>query len=89
MWKVNARTKQMAYLEEGSEAMVALEAMVDRVGMANVLYALAHICWAKAEHLETNGQDKASAYLWRTGGNNLSSFLLVDSAMTDLQHNQT
>jgi ABC-type uncharacterized transport system substrate-binding protein len=28
------------YFEEGSEAMIALEAMVDRVGLANVLYAL-------------------------------------------------
>ena len=35
------------YFAEGTEAMVALEAMVDRVGVANVLYALQHICNAR------------------------------------------
>jgi hypothetical protein len=35
------------YFAEGTEAMIALEAMVDRVGVANVLYALQHICNAK------------------------------------------
>jgi hypothetical protein len=64
----------MAYFEEGSDAMVQLEAMVDGVGMTNVLYALAHICWAKANHLETNWQDRATAYLWRVGGNKLDRF---------------
>jgi hypothetical protein len=54
----------MAYFDEGSEAMVALEAMVDRVGMANVLYALAQISRMKAEHLETNWQDMSTAQWW-------------------------
>jgi len=54
----------MAYFEEHSEAMVALEAMVDKVGMANVLYALAHISNLKAQHLEENWQDNSGAQLW-------------------------
>jgi hypothetical protein len=53
-----------SYFAEGSEAMLALEGMVDRVGISNVLYALAHICNAKAEHLEHNWQDRISAKVW-------------------------
>jgi len=52
------------YFCEGSEAMVQLEAMVDRVGLRNVLHALEHICGAKAYHLESNWQDKAMAKAW-------------------------
>jgi hypothetical protein len=48
----------MAYFEEGSEAMVALEAMVDTVGLPNVLYALAHIERAKAAELQHETQDR-------------------------------
>lgn len=54
----------MAYFEEGSEAMVALEAMVDKVGMANVLYALGHIAGAKAEHIAHAWQDTTTAKFW-------------------------
>ena len=74
MRKANVSLSPEPYFCEGSEAMVALEAMVDHAGMANVLYALAHICQAKAEHLEVNWQDRASAYLWRVGGNKLDRF---------------
>lgn len=57
-------TVQKPYFCEGSEAMLQLEAMIDRVGIANVLYALEHICDAKAEHLATNWQDASSAKVW-------------------------
>lgn len=59
-----AIVEQRPYFCEGSEAMVALEAMVDRVGMANVLYALAHISREKAEHLRTNWQDRSTSQWW-------------------------
>jgi hypothetical protein len=62
------------FFSENSPAMLELEGMVDRVGMANVLYALAHIALAKADHLETNWQDRASAYLWRVGAGKLDRF---------------
>ena len=39
-----------AYFSENSPAMFELEGMVDRVGIRNVLYALAKICDGKAEH---------------------------------------
>jgi hypothetical protein len=57
-----------AYFCEGSEAMVALEAMVDKVGINNVLYALAHICNAKSEHMATNWQDTTGAKVWAKRG---------------------
>ena len=54
----------MAYFEQDSEAMVALEAMVDEVGIANVLYALAQISRLKSQHLQENWQDVQSAQWW-------------------------
>lgn len=54
----------MVYFEEGSEAMVALERMVDHAGLRNVLYALASICGAKAQHLQSNWQDDVAAKYW-------------------------
>lgn len=63
----------MAYFEENSEAMNQLEAMVDKVGMANVLYALAHISAAKADHLETNWQDRSGAQWWTARANKLNT----------------
>ena len=54
----------MPYFAEGTEAMLQLEAMVDRVGLANVLFALEHICGAKAEHIRTNWQDRVTAKAW-------------------------
>jgi hypothetical protein len=47
----------MAYFEDGSEAMLRLEAMVNKAGLRNVLWALAHISRAKA-HLEGNLQTR-------------------------------
>ena len=43
-----------AYLCEDSPAMLVLEGIVDRAGLRNVLFALEHICFAKANHLEDN-----------------------------------
>lgn len=41
-----------------------LEALVDRYSMAAVVHALARIADAKADHLETNWQDRHSAAQW-------------------------
>ena len=54
----------MPYFTEGSPAMVELESMVDKVGIRNVLWALAHIAGAKAEHVATNWQDVLLAKQW-------------------------
>ena len=54
------------YFAEGTPAMNRLEAMVDKVGLSNVLYALAQVAWAKADHLHANWQDKEAAKCWES-----------------------
>ena len=49
---------------EGSDAMVELESMIDKVGIANVVYALESICFAKGQHLRANWQDANTAKAW-------------------------
>jgi hypothetical protein len=44
--------------------MLQLEAMVDAVGLRNVLYALVHICHEKADHLAHDWQDYHTAKAW-------------------------
>jgi len=65
----------MAYFEEGSEAMLQLEAMVDKVGLDNVLYALAHIARMKADHIEVNWQDKPLARCWGDNANKIERII--------------
>jgi hypothetical protein len=60
-----------AYFCEGSEAMLALETMVDKVGLRNVVYALSHIASEKAEHLRTNWQDPGQAIYWENDARKL------------------
>ena len=62
-----------AYFSENSEAMVALEAMVDKVGLRNVVFALSHICDAKAEHIHSNWQDHALAKHWENDAHKLDA----------------
>jgi len=51
-----------AYLSENSPAM--LEAILDRAGLRNVLFALEQICFVKAQHLEEAWQGGRSAKVW-------------------------
>ena len=53
-----------AFFSENSPAMLELEGMVDRVGIRNVLYALARICGGKAEHTASMWQDTSTAQVW-------------------------
>ena len=55
---------QAPYFAEGTEAMLQLEAMVDRVGLRNVLYALVHICHEKSDHIDANWQDYHISEAW-------------------------
>jgi hypothetical protein len=52
------------FFTENSPAMLELEGMVDRVGIRNVLYALAKICDGKAEHVASMWQDTSTAQVW-------------------------
>ena len=45
-----------------------LESLVDREGLSAVVGALVEICGLKAEHLESNWQDRLSALRWEKDG---------------------
>jgi hypothetical protein len=61
-------TNQGPYFCEGSEAMLQLEAMVDRAGLRNVLWALQSIAYAKAGHIQHNWHDCVLARQWECTG---------------------
>ena len=65
-------TNTLPYFCEGSEAMLQLEAMVDKVGLRNVLWALQHIAYAKAGHIQVNWQDHGLARAWEVTGHKLA-----------------
>jgi hypothetical protein len=52
------------FFAENSPAFLELECMVDRVGIRNVLYALAKICDGKADHVASMWQDVSTAQVW-------------------------
>ena len=54
--------------------MVQLEGMVDAVGLRNVLYALAHICGAKEQHVLETWQDKLLAREWAQAAKLIDAF---------------
>ena len=62
------------YFGEGTEAMMDLEAMVARAGLRNVVWALAHICWDKAEHVQSGWQDDQLARDWSANAAMLNRF---------------
>jgi hypothetical protein len=61
------------YLAKGGEAMLALEVMVDKVGLRNVIFALACIAEDKAEHVRSNWQDHALAKKWENDARKLDA----------------
>lgn len=65
LWNDELSPDSGPYFTDGSPAMLALESMVDRVGLANVLYALSIIAQHKADHVEENWQDRAVARVWQ------------------------
>lgn len=42
----------------------ALEALIDRIGLPNVVECLASVCGEKAEHVRVNWQDARAAKSW-------------------------
>lgn len=50
------------------DLILALEELVDSDGLADVLSALELMCYEKAEHLQCNWQDSATAKLWNRCG---------------------
>jgi hypothetical protein len=41
-----------------------LEALIDRIGLSNLLEDVCSVCHEKADHLRTNWQDDAAAKAW-------------------------
>jgi hypothetical protein len=60
-------------LEEIKRDLEALEALVDKYDLKNVLNALVEICHGKAEHLAANWQDPVSAKLWTDAGRRIDA----------------
>ena len=48
-----------------------LEAILDSSKLSTVVQALGEICFAKAEHLQSNWQDRELAHIWERAGNKL------------------
>ncbi len=46
----------------------ALEALVDKFNLARVLELLSEVAYAKAEHLESNWNDKHASHTWIAAG---------------------
>lgn len=53
-----------AIMENSQRFMDQVEALVDQVGMNDMVDFLTAIAYAKAEHLRTNWQDEKSAKIW-------------------------
>lgn len=50
-----------------------LESLIDKHNLDEVVQALADICFAKAEHLQANWQDAATAKTWNRAGKALDT----------------
>lgn len=48
-----------------------LEKLIDAHGLRNVMYALAHICREKSDHVIETWGDKALARLWEIAANRI------------------
>jgi hypothetical protein len=63
-WNDIDKPHDAPFFADGSPALNQLEAMVDAVGIRNVLYALAKVCDLKAEQNAHAWQDPAHAKTW-------------------------
>lgn len=49
-----------------------LEQIIDASNLSNVLEMIAGICYAKADHIQTNWQDGPLALAWETAGDKVN-----------------
>jgi hypothetical protein len=73
------------FFAENSPGMLELESMVDRVGIRNVLYALAKICDGKAEATASMWQDETLAQVWNRWASRIES--LAEGSTLNRWHN--
>lgn len=50
-----------------------LEEMIDETNLSLVLETIASVCYAKADHVQTNWQDKSLAMEWEEAGDRVIS----------------
>jgi hypothetical protein len=53
-----------AQIEQHEKDVFDLETMIDRLGMAEIMLLITHICDEKAEHIRENWQDEEMAKRW-------------------------
>ena len=53
-----------AQIEQHENDVFILETMIDRLGMAEIMFLLTHICDEKAEHIREVWQDEELAKRW-------------------------
>lgn len=46
----------------------AVEALIDKASLRQVLDSIAYVCWEKAEHIRSNWQDEPLARDWDAAG---------------------
>ena len=65
--------KEKPTMIENKELIEKLEELVDRSDLSRVLLNLSEICMLKAEHIETNWQDKRAAAKWLYASGQISA----------------
>ncbi len=67
----------MARMHKSDEKLLVnthkLEELIDSIGVGSVLEAISEICEEKAEHIESNWQDRVLAKLWQKVGKRIGA----------------
>tara|TARA_Y100000004_G_scaffold91862_1_gene102893 strand:+ start:55 stop:372 length:318 start_codon:yes stop_codon:yes gene_type:complete len=78
--KMNARMiATPKQVKEADAAIDAIEAIIDKHGMADVMEMLVHICDEKASHIQHNWQDDELASAWHRVADRLISTSLSNA----------
>lgn len=56
--------KGLTSFDDGRTADDYVESLIDKIGLHNVMYAVAAVCGSKEVHLLTNWQDYEGASVW-------------------------
>lgn len=65
-----------------TEESTALEMLVDRIGIAEVLRGLGSICVEKADHIRASYNDKHTAAVWENMNRHIIAASVTASART-------
>ena len=65
-----------------NEEKVTLEGLIDSSSLEHVLNCLSEIAWGKAEHLDSNWQDRNAARAWERAGERIAIASVHPSVQT-------